>query len=66
MNAKELLEAQRALEDESRALGVARYRKHREAAWQNVLDPNLDEASLPPARKLLRRYLGIHPVRTAV
>lgn len=58
MNAKELLDAQRALEDESRALGVARYRKHREASWQNLLDPNLDEASLPPARQLLRRYLA--------
>lgn len=58
MTEDELLEAQRALEDESRALGIARYRKHREASWQNVLDPNLDEASLPPARRLLRKFLA--------
>lgn len=64
MTNEELLEAQRALEDESRALGVARYRKNREASWQNILDPNLDEASLPPNRRLLRRYLG--PTRDAI
>lgn len=52
-----LLEAQRALEEDSRALGAARYRKHREASWQNTLDPNLDEASLPPNKRLLRKFL---------
>lgn len=57
MNDDLLLEAQRAIEEESRAMGAAKYRKHREASWRNAFDPNLDEASLPPARKLLRKYL---------
>lgn len=52
-----LIEAQQALEDESRALGASRYRKHRSAAWTDDLRPDVDEASLPPGRALLRRTL---------
>jgi len=52
-----LFETQQALEDESRALGASRYRKQRSAAWTDALRPDVDEASLPPGRALLRRTL---------
>lgn len=51
------LDAQRALEAESRALGSARYRKQRTDPWIDMLGPVADEASLPPGRQLLRRLL---------
>lgn len=57
MSNTQLIEAQHALEDESRALGIARYRTHREAAWKQILAPNIDEAALPPGRMLLRKAL---------
>lgn len=57
MNTQELLDAQLALEAESRAIGAARYRKQRAAPWQAAVDADVDEASLPPGRRLLRQAL---------
>lgn len=60
-----LFEAQQALEDESRALGASLYRKQRSAAWTDALRPDVDEASLPPGRALLRRTLPATAVTVA-
>lgn len=59
----ELIEAQEALEDESRALGISRYRKHR-SKWDDVLGEGVDEAALPPGRRLLR--LTLRPTIEAI
>lgn len=47
---------QRALEDESRALGISRYRQQRNK-WTAILGEGVDEAALPPGRRLLRLAL---------
>lgn len=52
-----MIEAQKDLEAESRALGQARYRNKRNAPWADALGPQVDEASLPPGRAMLRRVL---------
>lgn len=51
-----MLEAQQILEEESRALGISRYRKRR-SKWDDVLGDGVDEAALPPGRRLLRLAL---------
>lgn len=53
----DLVEVQEGLEAESRALGAARYRNQRNAPWVDALGPQVDEASLPPGRAMLRRAL---------
>ncbi|WP_066525813.1 hypothetical protein [Erythrobacter sp. CCH5-A1] len=63
MEASGLLEAQRALEDESRALGIARYRQQR-SKWTAILGEGVDEAALPPGRRLLR--LALRPTIDAI
>lgn len=63
MNSNDLLEAQRALEDESRALGIARYRQQR-SKWTAILGEGVDEAALPPGRRLLR--LALRPTIDAI
>lgn len=57
------MEAQCALEDESRALGIARYRQQR-SKWTSILGEDVDEATLPPGRRLLR--LALRPTIDAV
>ena len=63
MEKAELIEAQRALEDESRALGIARYRQQRNK-WTDILGDGVDEAALPPGRRLLR--LALKPTIEAI
>ncbi|MFL0355485.1 DNA-directed RNA polymerase [Erythrobacter sp. GH1-10] len=63
MTREDLLEAQQALEDESRALGIARYRQQR-SKWTSVLGKGVDEADLPPGRRLLR--LALQPTVSAI
>ncbi|WP_022684167.1 DNA-directed RNA polymerase [Sphingobium bisphenolivorans] len=53
----DLMEVQRDLEAESRAIGRASYRGKRNAPWVDVFGPGVDEASLPPGRAMLRRAL---------
>lgn len=53
----DLMEVQRGLEDESRAIGQARYRNKRTAPWVDAFGPQIDEASLPPGRVMLRSAL---------
>lgn len=57
------LEAQCALEEESRALGVSRYRQQR-SKWSGILGEGVDEAALPPGRRLLR--LAMQPTIDAI
>lgn len=64
MSPEELLEVQQGLEDESRALGRARYRNKRSAPWIDAMGPQIDEASLPPGRRMLRR--AIKPTAEAI
>lgn len=52
-----MMQAQLALEAESRAIGAAKYRSQRAAPWRTAVDPQVDEASLPPGRRLLREAL---------
>lgn len=63
MQNEDLIEAQQALEDESRALGIARYRQQR-TKWTSVLGEGVDEADLPPGRRLLR--LALQPTIIAI
>lgn len=63
MDSTVLIEAQQALEEESRALGIARYRQQR-SKWSSILGQGVDEAALPPGRKLLR--LALTPTIEAV
>jgi DNA-directed RNA polymerase len=53
----DLMEVQCGLEAESRAIGQARYRNKRAAPWVDAFGPQVDEASLPPGRAVLRRAL---------
>lgn len=63
MTENELIEAQCALEEESRALGVSRYRQQRNK-WSGILGEGVDEAALPPGRMLLR--LAMKPTIDAI
>lgn len=63
MESEALFEAQRALEDESRALGISRYRQQR-SKWTDILGEGVDEAALPPGRRLLR--LALRPTIDAI
>ncbi|MCJ8158649.1 DNA-directed RNA polymerase [Sphingomonas sp. LaA6.9] len=51
----DLMEGQRGLEAESRAIGQAQYRNKRTASWMDAFGPQADEASLPPGRAMLRQ-----------
>jgi DNA-directed RNA polymerase, mitochondrial len=53
----DLMEVQRGLEAESRALGQSRYRSQRSAPWADVYGPEVDEGALPPGRAMIRRAL---------
>lgn len=57
MDSTALIEVQQALEEESRALGIAKYRQQR-SKWSSILGDGVDEAALPPGRKLLRLALA--------
>lgn len=63
MTDKTMIEAQCALEEESRALGVSRYRQQR-SKWTGILGEGVDEAALPPGRRLLR--LALQPTIDAI
>lgn len=63
MNHSNLIEAQCALEEESRALGMSRYRQQR-SKWTGILGEGVDEAVLPPGRRLLR--LAMQPTIDAI
>lgn len=60
----DLLEAQRRLEDESRAIGQARYRNQRTAPWVDAFGPLKDEGALPPGREIVRQ--AIKPTAEAI
>lgn len=53
-----------ALEDESRALGIERYRKQRPLPWRDETSTPTEEAELPPGRALLK--LTVEPVGVAI
>ncbi|TAJ37535.1 MAG: T3/T7 RNA polymerase [Brevundimonas sp.] len=53
-----------ALEDESRALGIERYRKNRPLPWRDAVSTQNEEAELPPGRTLLK--LTVEPVAQAI
>lgn len=57
MTPEDLLEAQQGLEDESRAIGQARYRNKSKSPWIDLFGPDVDEGSLPPGRALIRKAL---------
>lgn len=60
----DLMEVQRDLEAESRAIGQARYRNKRTAPWVDAFGPEVDEGALPPGRALLRRT--VEPTAQAI
>lgn len=60
----DLLEVQRGLEDESRAIGRARYRNKRGGDWVDLFGPEVDEGALPPGRAMIRR--AVKPTAEAI
>ncbi|WP_343698880.1 DNA-directed RNA polymerase [Caulobacter sp.] len=62
--ARELIQRQLDLEDDSRALGSARYRANRPLPWRTETASTEEEAELPPGRQLLK--LTIEPLSAAL
>jgi DNA-directed RNA polymerase len=60
----DLLQVQHDLEDESRAIGQARYRNQRHAPWTDAFGPDEDEGALPPGRAMIRR--AVKPTADAI
>lgn len=59
MLSEDLIERQRAIEEESVSLGAERYRKARPMPWRGEDQPSVEEeANLPPGRQLLKLIVG--------
>ncbi|WP_158285811.1 MULTISPECIES: DNA-directed RNA polymerase [unclassified Caulobacter] len=61
---KELIARQLELENESRALGAARYQSSRPLPWRTETSSVIEEAELPPGRQLLK--LALEPAAAAI
>lgn len=64
LSARDKIARQLDLEDESRALGSARYRAMRPLPWRKDASSMSDEAELPPGRKLLK--MAVDPTAQAI